>query len=319
MKRALLASLALHAGLAGAVLLHRATPPAEPSVTEGVALVMLEVEEPGSESEAAAPPGETGPAEAMPPNMPPAAEAEASELPPPEQPPLAAMAEAPPDVVAPRPLAMPPPPPAPDQAELPTPSPEANPLAQMAEVPPPPTTPPPDPPPLAEAPAPPPEPPPPRAERPRPPQPALRPQQAARPPAPPRETAPREASIREAALRFNLPGAEGTDPRVALGGAARVEGATTTPAAPDQRNPTPPYPASSRLAGREGSVALRIEIGADGTVTHVVLTHSAGDPALDDAALTTIRRWRFRPATRDGQQVAAVVTTNVHFRLDGRR
>ncbi len=308
MKRALLASVALHAGLAGAVLLHRAIPPAEPPVTEGVALVMLEVEEAGSESAAAAPPGDVGPAEAMPPEAPQVAEP--LEPPPPEPPPLAAFAEAPPEVVPPQPLALPPPPPAPALAELPPPPPEAAPPAALAEA----VPPPPEPAPVAEAPPPPPQPLPPNAERPRPPQPAPRPQQAARPPAPPRD-----ASIREAALRFTLPGAEGTEPQAAPGGAARVEGATTTPAAPDQRNPTPPYPTSSRLAGREGSVAVRIEIGADGTVTHVALTHSAGDQALDDAALTTIRRWRFRPATRNGQQVAATVTTNVHFRLDGRR
>lgn len=305
MKRALLASVALHAGFAGAVLLYRAIPLAEPPVTEGVALVMLQIEEAGSESAAAAPPGEAAPAEAMPPEMPEATTAEAAEPPPPEPPP-AAFAEAPPEVVPPQPL---PPPPAPDLAELPPPPPEAAPPAELAEA----LPPPPEPAPVTEAPP----PPPPRApvaERPRPAQPAPRPQQAARPSAPPRD-----ASIREATLRFTLPGAEGAEPQAAPGGAARVEGATTTPAAPDQRNPTPPYPASSRLAGREGSVAVRIEIGADGTVTHVALTQSAGDQALDDAALATISRWRFRPATRNGQQVAATVTTNVHFRLDGRR
>jgi protein TonB len=73
------------------------------------------------------------------------------------------------------------------------------------------------------------------------------------------------------------------------------------------------------MAGREGTVAIRIEVGPDGTVTDVSLTHSAGDSALDDSALTVIRRWRFRPATRNGQPVPATVTTNVHFRLDGRR
>ncbi|MBR0656852.1 energy transducer TonB, partial [Plastoroseomonas arctica] len=146
------------------------------------------------------------------------------------------------------------------------------------------------------------------------------PQQAApRPPAPTREAPPREAPAREATLRLRMPGLEGNQAQATSGGSARVEGATTTPASPDQRNPTPPYPSSSRLAGREGTVAVRIEVGPDGSVTNVLLTGSAGDPALDDSALATIRRWRFRPATRDGVQVAATVTTNVHFRLDGRR
>ncbi|RPH46639.1 MAG: energy transducer TonB [Burkholderiales bacterium] len=56
--------------------------------------------------------------------------------------------------------------------------------------------------------------------------------------------------------------------------------------------------------GEQGEVRLDVHVGADGAVIDVQVRASSGSPALDRAAIDTVRRWRFRPATVDGQAVA---------------
>jgi protein TonB len=70
-------------------------------------------------------------------------------------------------------------------------------------------------------------------------------------------------------------------------------------------NPAPPYPASARRLGEQGEVRLDIHVGADGEVIDVRLRASSGSTTLDHTAIDTVRRWRFRPATVDGQPVPA--------------
>jgi protein TonB len=69
-------------------------------------------------------------------------------------------------------------------------------------------------------------------------------------------------------------------------------------------NTSPTYPAAARRMGEEGTVRLDVHIGADGAVLEVRVKQSSGSPALDRAAMDTVRRWRFIPATVDGQPVA---------------
>lgn len=59
--------------------------------------------------------------------------------------------------------------------------------------------------------------------------------------------------------------------------------------------PVPPYPESLRRAGVEGTAVLRLVIEADGRVGQVDLVRSSGSEALDDAARSTARLWRFEP------------------------
>jgi protein TonB len=68
-------------------------------------------------------------------------------------------------------------------------------------------------------------------------------------------------------------------------------------------NAAPPYPASARRMGEQGEVRLDVHVGADGTVLDVQLRATSGSPTLDRTAIDTVRRWRFRPATVDGQPV----------------
>ena len=102
--------------------------------------------------------------------------------------------------------------------------------------------------------------------------------------------------------------------------------APAAPAAPAQAtsNPVPigkpsaPYPVDAFRNGESGTVMLRVDIGADGVPRSVALARSSGSRSLDRAAMSAVRRWRFRPAMRDGQPVAATVQIPVAYNLGDR-
>lgn len=95
-------------------------------------------------------------------------------------------------------------------------------------------------------------------------------------------------------------GAGGSGPGFSLGSAA---------------NPSPPYPPLARRRGIEGTVVLRVEVSAEGRALAVDIARSSGSSMLDEAARDTIARWRFRPARRGGEAVAAATTVPVRFSL----
>lgn len=82
------------------------------------------------------------------------------------------------------------------------------------------------------------------------------------------------------------------------------------------RNPPPRYPWQARLKGWEGTVLVRAWVSQEGKVVSVHIQRSSGYPTLDEAALQSIRAWKFRPAQRGGRRLAAVVEVPVTFRLD---
>ncbi len=69
-------------------------------------------------------------------------------------------------------------------------------------------------------------------------------------------------------------------------------------------NTPPPYPSMARRLGEEGEVRLDVRVGTDGAVIDVRLKKSSGSQLLDQTAIDTVKKWRFRPATVDGQPVA---------------
>lgn len=81
-------------------------------------------------------------------------------------------------------------------------------------------------------------------------------------------------------------------------------------------NPHPPYPELSRKAGHTGVVILRVSVSESGRVAAVSLIKSSGYSLLDDRARTTVQRWIFRPARRDGRPVATRVDVPVRFSLN---
>ncbi|HVE40384.1 MAG TPA: energy transducer TonB [Planctomycetota bacterium] len=65
--------------------------------------------------------------------------------------------------------------------------------------------------------------------------------------------------------------------------------------------PAPDYPASARRKGIEGVVVVAIDVHPDGHCEHPQLAESSGCDALDDAATSAIRRWKYE--SRPGDDV----------------
>lgn len=57
--------------------------------------------------------------------------------------------------------------------------------------------------------------------------------------------------------------------------------------------PSPDYPASARRRGIEGVVVVSVFVHADGHCEGAEIAEGSGCPALDDAALNAIRKWRY--------------------------
>jgi protein TonB len=83
-------------------------------------------------------------------------------------------------------------------------------------------------------------------------------------------------------------------------------------------NPESPveYPAALFARGIEGKVILRLHVDEAGRIASesTKVAESSGYPALDSAALAAVPRFRFAPALRNGQPVAATFLQPVHFR-----
>jgi protein TonB len=78
----------------------------------------------------------------------------------------------------------------------------------------------------------------------------------------------------------------------------------------------PPYPASEQRAENEGSVTVRITIGADGRVKQVEKVRASSDAFFRATEQHALRHWRYKPATLDGKPVESRTSVTVRFRLD---
>ena len=63
------------------------------------------------------------------------------------------------------------------------------------------------------------------------------------------------------------------------------------------------YTEEARAAGIEGRLVLKVTVDAQGLVSGIVVVAGV-DPALDAAAIATVKTWRFRPALACGKPVA---------------
>jgi len=77
---------------------------------------------------------------------------------------------------------------------------------------------------------------------------------------------------------------------------------------------TPKYTEAARKGKVEGKVVLMIEVGADGRAHQVRVSKTLGS-GLDEQAVNAVRRWRFRPAMKDGMPVTVPATIEIPFRL----
>jgi TonB family protein len=73
----------------------------------------------------------------------------------------------------------------------------------------------------------------------------------------------------------------------------------------------PIYPATALKAGIIGTVILEVTIGPDGAVSGARILRSI--PLLDDAAIETVRKWRYEPTLLNGNPVSVVMTVPLTF------
>jgi protein TonB len=81
-------------------------------------------------------------------------------------------------------------------------------------------------------------------------------------------------------------------------------------------NPKPVYPHASRRLGEQGKVLLRVYVSAAGLAEKVEIKLGSGFARLDQSAHDAVSRWRFVPARRGEQAVAAWVQVPITFQLD---
>ena len=76
--------------------------------------------------------------------------------------------------------------------------------------------------------------------------------------------------------------------------------------------PRPPYPDLARAQGMTGSGVVRVSVDpSSGVVTAAQMQLSTGHKFLDDVALATFPKWRFRPGTVS--EVRIPITFSLHF------
>lgn len=95
------------------------------------------------------------------------------------------------------------------------------------------------------------------------------------------------------------------------GGFPRILGAT-----PPQliHKVEPEYTDEARQSRHQGAVLLAVDIDARGTVVNVRVIRALG-LGLDERAVEAVRRWRFKPASKDGHAIDFPAAIEVSFHL----
>lgn len=94
---------------------------------------------------------------------------------------------------------------------------------------------------------------------------------------------------------------------------ARLAG--ETPPRHQPGNQQPRYPIQALGQGAEGRVLVRAEVLADGGIGKHWVKQGSGFAVLDQAALDTVRRWRFTPAQRHGMATAMWMDVPIEYKM----
>jgi TonB family protein len=78
--------------------------------------------------------------------------------------------------------------------------------------------------------------------------------------------------------------------------------------------PDPKYSEEARKNGVQGTVVVRVTVGADGVPRDVIVVRGLGY-GLNDEAVAAVKSWRFEPGTIDEKPVPVLINVEVNFRL----
>jgi protein TonB len=90
-------------------------------------------------------------------------------------------------------------------------------------------------------------------------------------------------------------------------------GADTEPALASEFKPA--YPDEAKKNEIEGTVVLRVNIDENGNVTDAKVQKGLGY-GLDEASISAMRKFKFKPATKGGEAVATTILYNFSWYLD---
>jgi TonB family protein len=79
-------------------------------------------------------------------------------------------------------------------------------------------------------------------------------------------------------------------------------------------SPEPGFSDEARRTKEQGTVVLLVVVGPDGHTYNIRIGQSRG-MGLDEKAVEAVSRWRFKPATLNGQPVATQIAVEVNFHL----
>jgi periplasmic protein TonB len=82
------------------------------------------------------------------------------------------------------------------------------------------------------------------------------------------------------------------------------------------QNPKPVYPSMSKKLNEQGTVVVRVLIGADGVPQKAEIRTSSGFDRLDQSAAATVMKWRYVPGKRAGVAEAMWFNVPIHFVLE---
>jgi TonB family protein len=96
------------------------------------------------------------------------------------------------------------------------------------------------------------------------------------------------------------------------GGVEKVGGPVSAPGS--VYAPAPEYSPEARKAKYEGTCVLWLIVDTDGHPHNIRVAHAVGY-GLDEKAIEAVKRWKFKPAMKDGRPVAVQINVEVRFRL----
>ncbi len=82
----------------------------------------------------------------------------------------------------------------------------------------------------------------------------------------------------------------------------------------------PRYPGSEAAKGGEGWVEVSFVVKKDGTVGDTIIDNSSGRRAFEKEALRAVRKWRYEPATMNGEPIERCHTkVRIIFSIEGQK
>jgi periplasmic protein TonB len=105
-------------------------------------------------------------------------------------------------------------------------------------------------------------------------------------------------------------------PKFAMRGNDDAFGSGDLDSAPMPANKFPPvYPRALLSKGIGGRVLISCTVDAAGQVTSTAIKQSSGHPELDQAAVSAVNKWKFRPGTKNGRKVKATCIVPFNFEV----